>query len=110
MAGRVRHAVKDYSLKRVELFGPYAKNPQTEEGDIGLPVESTAAVPLLMIVDLKLRLERGPGVEVDVTHAPLPAGLLVEADDTVSLCAVWEPGPCQKGFRGSRGGPLFLRR
>lgn len=101
MAGRVCHAVKDYPLKRVEFFGPYAKNPQTEEGDIGLLVESTAAVPLLMIADLKLRLERGPGVEVDVTRAPLPAGSLVEADGAVPLCEVWEPSPCRKGFRGS---------
>ena len=86
IADEVRRAARDYPLRRVELFGSYAQGRPTDSSDVDLLVEfASAAVSLLLIADLKQRLEGDLGVSVDVVHAPIPEGSLIEPGKTVVL-------------------------
>lgn len=82
----VREAVRDYPVQRIELFGSYAENRQTDESDVDLLVEFTsAAVSLLTLSSLRNRLESALGVPVDLVHAPLPDDSFLEIGEKVML-------------------------
>ena len=67
IAKGVQESIRDYPVKKIELFGSYAENRQTEESDVDLLVEFTSlAVSLLVIASLRNRLENSLGVSVDL--------------------------------------------
>lgn len=86
IADGVCEAACNYPVKRIELFGSYAENRQTEQSDVDLLVEfESATVSLLVISSLRQRIEEELGVSVDLLHAPLPDDAFLEIGDTVTL-------------------------
>ena len=66
-------ASREYPLRKVELFGSYASGRNTPESDVDLLVEFTEPrVSLLMLSNLRLRMEELLGTDVDIVHGPLP--------------------------------------
>ncbi|HBU11642.1 MAG TPA: hypothetical protein DEB31_02595 [Clostridiales bacterium] len=75
-----------YPLKKIMYFGSYATGRQTENSDLDVLVEfTTPGVSLLMLSDLKNRLEDELHVPVDVIHHPLPENSLLDIDKAVSV-------------------------
>ena len=86
IAKGVLESIRDYPVKKIELFGSYAENRQTEESDVDLLVEFTSlAVSLLVIASLRNRLENSLGVSVDLIHAPIPEDSILEVGKRVTL-------------------------
>lgn len=86
IAKGVQESIRDYPVKKIELFGSYAENRQTEESDVDLLVEFTSlAVSLLVIASLRNRLENSLGVSVDLIHAPIPEDSILEIGKRVTL-------------------------
>jgi len=73
-----------FSLKKVSYFGSYAEGRASKESDLDLLVEfARPQVSLLTIIGLKHSLEDKLKVPVDVIHAPVPEGALIEIDKAV---------------------------
>lgn len=86
IAKGVQESIRDYPVKKIELFGSYAENRQTEESDVDLLIEFTSlAVSLLVIASLRNRLENSLGVSVDLIHAPIPEDSILEIGKWVTL-------------------------
>lgn len=86
IAKGVQESIRDYPVKKIELFGSYAENRQTEESDVDLLIEFTSlAVSLLVIASLRNRLENSLGVSVDLIHAPIPEDSILEVGKRVTL-------------------------
>ncbi|HIW76347.1 MULTISPECIES: nucleotidyltransferase family protein [Gordonibacter] len=82
----VSETVRDYPVRKIDLFGSYARNDQTDASDVDLLVEFTSlAVSLLTISSLRMQLEEKLGVPVDLLHAPLPEDSFLEIGETVTL-------------------------
>ena len=77
---------KEYPIKKVELFGSYAENRNKPESDIDLLVEFfPSAVSLMTLNSVKYRLEELLKTEVDLIHAPIPEGSLIEINRKVPV-------------------------
>jgi len=75
-----------YPLKKVSYFGSYATGNQTGTSDLDILVEfTTPGVSLLMLSDLKLRLEDELCVSVDIIHSPLPKDAFIRPGKVVSV-------------------------
>jgi predicted nucleotidyltransferase len=75
-----------FSLKKVSYFGSYADGRPSIESDLDLLVEfANPQVSLLTIAGLKHCLEDALRVPVDVIHAPIPEGALIEIGRTVPV-------------------------
>jgi len=75
-----------YPLKRVAYFGSFATDTQTTASDLDILVEfDTPAVSLLMLSDLKNRLEDELMLPVDIIHYPLPEGSFIEIGKVVPV-------------------------
>lgn len=86
IAKGMQESIRDYPVKKIELFGSYAENRQTEESDVDLLIEFTSlAVSLLVIASLRNRLENSLGVSVDLIHAPIPEDPILEVGKRVTL-------------------------
>ena len=82
----VAAASREYPLRRVELFGSYAKGTNTPESDVDLLVAfEQPRVSLLTLSALKNHMENLLGTEVDIVHAPLPESSIIEADGRILL-------------------------
>ena len=82
----VRETIAEYPVKKVELFGSYAENRQTNKSDVDLLVEFTSlAVSLLTLASLRERLEHKLGVPVDLVHATVPKDSFLEIGKRVTL-------------------------
>ena len=76
----------EYPIKKVELFGSYAKGSNRPGSDVDLLVEfTTPRVSLLTINSMKYRLEELLNVNVDVVHGPLSADSMIDVDRRISL-------------------------
>ncbi|MCM1134999.1 MAG: nucleotidyltransferase domain-containing protein [Clostridium sp.] len=75
----IRKVSEEYPIKKVTLFGSYADGSFTSESDVDLLVEfNMQNVSLFMLSGLKLGLEEIFNKNVDVLHAPLPDGVMIE--------------------------------
>ena len=82
----VKKAAGEFPLTKVEYFGSYAEGQATEESDLDLLVEfEEPAISILTIIRLKHYLEAELAKPVDVIHAPLPQGAIIEIGKTVSV-------------------------
>ena len=80
----VSKVAAEFSLTKVSYFGSYAEGRATENSDLDLFVEFTKPnVSLWTIAGLKYSLEDELQVLVDVIHAPLPEGAIIEIGKTV---------------------------
>ena len=86
IASAVRKAAEEFPLTKAEYFGSYADGLATEESDLDLLVEfNEPAVSILTIIGLKQYLEGALSKSVDIIHAPLPPGAIIEIGKTVSV-------------------------
>ena len=82
----VNKASKEFPLTKVDYFGSYADGQATEESDLDLLVEfKEPAVSILSIISLKHYLEDELKKSVDVIHAPIPEGAIIEVGKTMSV-------------------------
>ena len=73
-------------VKKVDLFGSYARHTQQESSDVDLLIEfSTPAVSLLTLSALRRKIESNLAVPVDLLHAPLPENSFLDIDKVVTL-------------------------
>ena len=86
IAREVGEAAACFPVKKVSLFGSQASGTATAGSDVDLLVEFTsAAVSLITISALRQQIEEGLGVSVDLVHAPLPEGSLLDVGKTVTV-------------------------
>ena len=84
----VNTVAKEYSIKRVMLFGSYAEGRNTAKSDVDLLIEFVMpAVSLFTLIGIKERLESILNVDVDVIHAPLPDNSLINPEKVVEIYA-----------------------
>ena len=77
---------KEYPIERAELFGSYANRQSTAASAEDIIMEfSTPQVSLLMLNDIRYRLEELLQTKVDLVHGPLPADGLLEIDRRITL-------------------------
>ena len=78
-------AVK-FLLKKASYFGSHADSNATEQSDLDLLVEFIQPhVSLLTIAELKYSLEEELNISVDIIHAPLPKGAIIEIGKAVPV-------------------------
>ena len=62
------------------------KNVRPKKRDVDLLIEFTSiAVSLLLLASLRDRLEKDLGTSVDIVHAPIPDGSILDVGKTVTL-------------------------
>ena len=82
----IEKASGEFPLSKVSYFGSYAEGLATEESDLDLLVEfDKPAVSILTVIRLKHYLENELAKPVDVIHAPLPKGSIIEIGKAVSI-------------------------
>lgn len=82
----VSKAVVGYPVKSIKMFGSYAEGKQTENSDVDLLVEFFMPhVSLFTISGLQIKLEELLGKDVDLIHAPIPEGSLLDIRKTVDI-------------------------
>ena len=82
----VAQAAQEYPITKVELFGSYAKGTNKPGSDVDLLMEfTTSSVSLLMLIQIKHRLEELLNTEVDVIHGPLEEDSIIEIDRSIPL-------------------------
>ena len=79
--------VNDYSINRVTLFGSRADGSNRNDSDIDLIVEFKKPVTLMVLADLKDKLENLTGLDVDVIHGPIRDTDMIEVGKVVELYA-----------------------
>lgn len=57
---------KEYGVKRIYLFGSYAKNAATAQSDIDLLIEKGTSISLLGLSGMRIRFENDLKVPVDL--------------------------------------------
>ena len=79
---------KEYQIKKIELFGSYAKGTNTSDSDVDLLVEfETEAISLITLCAVKNRMEELLNNSVDIVHCPIPDDAIIEIDKAVTLYA-----------------------
>jgi len=82
----VNKAANEFPLLKVDYFGSYADGKATEDSDLDLLVEFIEpAISILSIIRLKHYLEAELKKSVDVIHAPIPDGAIIEIGRTVNV-------------------------
>ena len=82
----IMRVAKKYDVKRVTLFGSYAKGKPTAKSDIDLLVEfSEPAVCLFTIFELQNDLQKSMNKRVEIVHGPIPKDSFLEIDKEVLL-------------------------
>lgn len=84
---KVLSIVEEYPVKRIVLFGSRAEESNQENSDVDLIMEFLEPISLLMLSDIKLRLEEILGLEVDIIHGPIREGDLIEVGKVIELYA-----------------------
>lgn len=76
----------EYPIKKAELFGSYANGKSTSDSDVDILMEfTTSRVSLLMINNIKYRLEDLLKRNVDVIHGPLSDDSMIEIDRRILI-------------------------
>ena len=82
----VQRVATEYPIKKCELFGSYAEDRARADSDIDLLIEfASPTVSLLMLNSVKYRLEDLLKTDVDLIHAPLPSGSMIEIGRRVPI-------------------------
>jgi predicted nucleotidyltransferase len=82
----VKNAANEFSLTKGEYFGSYANGQASEDSDLDLLVEFVEpSVSILTVIKLKHYLESELAKPVDVIHAPIPEGAVIEIGKTVAV-------------------------
>ena len=75
-----------HPIKKASYFGSYADGRATSKSDLDILIEfHKPAVSLFVLSAIKIDLEDQLNVSVDVIHAPLPQGSLIEPKKVVQV-------------------------
>ncbi|MCL2694873.1 MAG: nucleotidyltransferase domain-containing protein [Clostridiales bacterium] len=77
---------KKYDIRKIELFGSYASETQTEHSDADFLVEFTADVPsIFKVMGFKAEVEKALEIPVDIVTLPLvrPGKMRIEKAVTI---------------------------
>ena len=86
IADAIKKAANEFPLSKAEYFGSYADGCATDDSDVDILVWfDVPTISILSIVRLKRFLEEELSTSVDVIHAPIPEGSLIEIGRTVSV-------------------------
>lgn len=78
--------IEKYSVKKISIFGSYADGSATEDSDVDLLVEfSTENVSLFKLFEMKEEISSRLNKEVDLIHAPISEGSLIEINKVVNI-------------------------
>jgi predicted nucleotidyltransferase len=81
-----RKAANEFPLTKMSYFGSYADGRATEDSDLDVLVEfAEPAVSILTIIRLRRFLEEELKKTVDVIHAPIPDGAIIEIEKMVNV-------------------------
>jgi predicted nucleotidyltransferase len=73
-------------LTKAEYFGSYAEGEASEESDLDILVEfEQPKMSILTIIRLKHYLEEELAKTIDIIHAPLTQGAVIEIGKTVRI-------------------------
>jgi len=85
---KMQSVASTFPVKQISYFDSYVDGVATEQSDLDILVEfETAAVSLLVLLDMKYRLEDELGVSVDVVHAPIPDDSFIEIGKVIPAYA-----------------------
>ena len=79
--------VKQYSIKKMILFGSRAEGTNTSDSDVDLIIEFGVPVSLITLSQLQIDMEAALGVEVDIVHGPIKEDDILEIGREVVLYA-----------------------
>lgn len=84
---KVLSIVKEYPVKRITLFGSRAEETNGENSDVDLIMEFFEPISLLVLSDIRLRLEEILELDVDIIHGPLREEDLIKVGKEIELYA-----------------------
>lgn len=82
---KVLSIVDEYPIKRIVLFGSRAEETNHENSDVDLIMEFSEPISLLMLSEIRVRLEEILGLEVDIIHGPIRSEDLIEVRKEIEL-------------------------
>lgn len=82
---KVLAIVDEYPVKRIVLFGSRAEETNLENSDVDLIMEFMEPISLLMLSEIRLRLEEILGLKVDIVHGPIRNGDFIEVGKEIEL-------------------------
>lgn len=82
---KVLEIVDEYPVKRIVLFGSRAEETNHENSDVDLIMEFMEPISLLMLSEIRLRLEEILGLKVDIVHGPIRNGDFIEVGKEIEL-------------------------
>ena len=75
-----------YPVKKISLFGSFADGSANENSDVDLLVEfSSPYVSLFLLSEIKIELESILNADVDLIHAPIEEGSILNIDEVVDI-------------------------
>lgn len=78
--------VEEYDVKKISVFGSYADGTATETSDVDILVEFlTKNVSLFKLYEFQEKIADKLSIDVDLIHAPIPEGSIIEINKVVSL-------------------------
>jgi len=78
--------VEEYDVKKISVFGSYADGTATETSDVDILVEFlTKNVSLFKLYEFQEKIAGKLSIDVDLIHAPIPEGSIIEINKVVSL-------------------------
>ncbi|QGU00896.1 hypothetical protein SYNTR_2302 [Candidatus Syntrophocurvum alkaliphilum] len=82
----VRDIAEKYPIKRISLFGSYAKGCANEESDIDILIEfSYSNVSLFLLSEIRDEIKTRLNKEVDLIHYPIEENSLIEIEEVVDI-------------------------
>lgn len=80
----IAKTAKAYPIKKVEYFGSYAEGKATSGSDLDLLIEfHKPRVSLFVLSAIKLDLQDLLNVQVDVVHAPIISGAIIQPKEVI---------------------------
>lgn len=83
----VANIAKDFSIKKVVLFGSLANGLFNSQSDVDLIIEFSTPVTLITLGLVKGRLEEILKINVDIVHGPLRDSDILEIDREIEIYA-----------------------
>jgi len=78
--------VEEYDVKKISVFGSCADGTATETSDVDILVEFlTKNVSLFKLYEFQEKIAGKLSIDVDLIHAPIPEGSIIEINKVVSL-------------------------
>jgi uncharacterized protein len=83
---KTEKVVSKYPVKKVSVFGSFARGGASDDSDIDFLVEfASPNVSLFLISEIKTELESKLARDVDLIHAPVEENSLLVIDEVVDI-------------------------